>query len=93
MRLVAGRHAERVRDGLYRIALGGADILAALSMRSRDQATSDWLPKAEATSSVKLTTQPSVTSGSKRKPCAMVEGTRMTAGCLSRPAACVASLR
>src|SRR6478672_10074130 len=36
LRLVGGRYAERVRDGLDRIALGGADVLAALPMRGRD---------------------------------------------------------
>ena len=35
---------------------------------------------ASATSSVKVITQPSVTAGWKRKPCAIVAGTRMAHG-------------
>ena len=53
---------------------------SAASAFSRASASPERSPSASATSSVKLTTQPSVISGWKRKPCAMVGGTRIAAG-------------
>ncbi len=47
---------------------------------NRANASPDWSPMVSATSSVKVTTQPSVTCGRKRKPCAVVAGTRIAAG-------------
>ena len=55
----------------------------AASARSRAKASPARSVSAPAASSVKLKTQPSVTSGSKRKPCAIVAGTRIAAGAVN----------
>ena len=53
---------------------------SAASVLSRFSDSPERSPSAEATSSVKLTTQPSVCSGRKRKPCAVLGATRIAAG-------------
>ena len=67
-------------DSRSRSASPSGTTGSAASAFRRASASPRRSPIASATSSVKLITQPSVTTGRKRKPCAMVAGTRIAHG-------------
>ena len=62
---------------------------SAASCFNRFSASPERSPSASATSSVKLTTQPSVASAWKRNPCAVVGGTRIAPGAANGRCRCL----